>query len=65
MELGGAATVLADAELTAAQLRTVVDAIVLDTSRLEAMAAASRALARPDAAADVAREVLGAARSSI
>jgi len=65
MEEGGAATVLADAELTAAQLRTVVDAILLDTTRLAAMAAASRALARPDAAADVAREVLGAARSSI
>jgi UDP-N-acetylglucosamine--N-acetylmuramyl-(pentapeptide) pyrophosphoryl-undecaprenol N-acetylglucosamine transferase len=64
MELGGAATVLADAELTAPQLRTAVDAILLDASRLDAMAAASRALARPDAAADVAREVLGAARSS-
>jgi UDP-N-acetylglucosamine--N-acetylmuramyl-(pentapeptide) pyrophosphoryl-undecaprenol N-acetylglucosamine transferase len=65
MEEGGAATVLADAELTAPQLRTAVDAILLDPERLAAMAAAARALARPDAAADVAREVLGAARSSI
>jgi UDP-N-acetylglucosamine--N-acetylmuramyl-(pentapeptide) pyrophosphoryl-undecaprenol N-acetylglucosamine transferase len=65
MEEGGAATVLADAELTAPQLRTVVDAILLDPERLVTMAAAARALARPDAAADVAREVLRAARSSI
>jgi UDP-N-acetylglucosamine--N-acetylmuramyl-(pentapeptide) pyrophosphoryl-undecaprenol N-acetylglucosamine transferase len=65
MEEGGAATVLADAEVTAPQLRTVVDAILLDPERLETMAAAARALARPDAAADVAREVLRAARSSI
>jgi UDP-N-acetylglucosamine--N-acetylmuramyl-(pentapeptide) pyrophosphoryl-undecaprenol N-acetylglucosamine transferase len=65
MEEGGAATVLADAEVTAPQLRTVVDAILLDPGRLETMAAAARALARPDAAADVAREVLRAARSSI
>jgi UDP-N-acetylglucosamine--N-acetylmuramyl-(pentapeptide) pyrophosphoryl-undecaprenol N-acetylglucosamine transferase len=65
MEEGGAATILADAELTPAQLRTDVDAILLDDDRLRAMAAASLALARPDAAAAVAHEVLKAARSSI
>ena len=66
MEEGGAATVLADAELTAAQLRAAVDAILLDPARLRGHGRGRRrALARPDAAADVAREVLGAARSSI
>jgi len=65
MEEGGAATILADAELTPAQLRTDVDALLLDDGRLAAMAAASLALARPDAAAAVAHEVLEAARSSI
>jgi hypothetical protein len=37
----------------------------MDDDRLRAMAAASLALARPDAAAAVAHEVLEAARSSI
>ena len=48
---GGAAIVLADAELTPERLRAAVDAILLDAARLRPMAAASRALARPDAAA--------------
>jgi UDP-N-acetylglucosamine:LPS N-acetylglucosamine transferase len=34
--------------------------VLLDPERVRAMAAASAALARPDAAADVAREVLAA-----
>jgi UDP-N-acetylglucosamine:LPS N-acetylglucosamine transferase len=38
-----------------------VDAIALDPARLRAMADASARLARPDAAGDVAREVLAAA----
>ena len=65
MEQGGAAVVLADATLTPAALRAAVDAILLDPGRLATMAAAATRLARPDAAADVAREVLRAARSSI
>jgi UDP-N-acetylglucosamine--N-acetylmuramyl-(pentapeptide) pyrophosphoryl-undecaprenol N-acetylglucosamine transferase len=58
----GAAIVVPDAELTAQRLRAEVDALLADPARLAAMAAASRALARPDAAADVAAEILEAAR---
>jgi UDP-N-acetylglucosamine--N-acetylmuramyl-(pentapeptide) pyrophosphoryl-undecaprenol N-acetylglucosamine transferase len=65
MEQGGAAVVLADATLTPEALRAAVDAILLDPARLAAMAAAATRLARPDAAAGVAGEVLRAARSSI
>jgi UDP-N-acetylglucosamine--N-acetylmuramyl-(pentapeptide) pyrophosphoryl-undecaprenol N-acetylglucosamine transferase len=61
MAEAGAATILADAELTAQRLRTEVDALLGDPERLAQMAAASRRLARPDAAAVVAREVLTAA----
>lgn len=59
---GGAAVVIADADLTAARLRREVDALLADPDRLAAMAAASAALARPDAARDVAAELLAAAR---
>ena len=66
MARGGAATVLADAELDGEnggeQLRSEVEAIFGDPDRLEAMAAASRALARPDAARRIADEVLAVAR---
>jgi UDP-N-acetylglucosamine--N-acetylmuramyl-(pentapeptide) pyrophosphoryl-undecaprenol N-acetylglucosamine transferase len=58
---GGAAVVLPDAEVTGPRLRAEVDALLADRARLAAMAAASRALARPDAARDIAREVLAAA----
>jgi UDP-N-acetylglucosamine--N-acetylmuramyl-(pentapeptide) pyrophosphoryl-undecaprenol N-acetylglucosamine transferase len=61
MAEAGAATILPDAELTPARLRSEVDALLGDPERLAAMAAASRRLARPDAAAVVAREVLAAA----
>jgi UDP-N-acetylglucosamine--N-acetylmuramyl-(pentapeptide) pyrophosphoryl-undecaprenol N-acetylglucosamine transferase len=61
MAEAGAATILADAELTSQRLRTEVDALLGDPERLAQMAAASRRLARPDAAALVAREVLAAA----
>jgi UDP-N-acetylglucosamine--N-acetylmuramyl-(pentapeptide) pyrophosphoryl-undecaprenol N-acetylglucosamine transferase len=61
MERTGAATVLPDAELTPERLRAEVDALVGDEPRRAAMAAASRALARPDAARTIAREVLAAA----
>jgi UDP-N-acetylglucosamine--N-acetylmuramyl-(pentapeptide) pyrophosphoryl-undecaprenol N-acetylglucosamine transferase len=61
MEQGGAAVVIADAELTPERLRAAVDAILLDPARLRAMAESSARLARPDAARDVARAVLEAA----
>jgi UDP-N-acetylglucosamine--N-acetylmuramyl-(pentapeptide) pyrophosphoryl-undecaprenol N-acetylglucosamine transferase len=62
----GAAIVVADGDLTAARMRREVDALLADRALLAAMAAASAALARPDAAQVVADEVLaaaGAARS--
>jgi UDP-N-acetylglucosamine--N-acetylmuramyl-(pentapeptide) pyrophosphoryl-undecaprenol N-acetylglucosamine transferase len=66
MERAGAATVLPDSELGgeagAERLRTAVTAILDDAGRLEAMAAASQALAKPDAARRIADEVLAAAR---
>jgi UDP-N-acetylglucosamine--N-acetylmuramyl-(pentapeptide) pyrophosphoryl-undecaprenol N-acetylglucosamine transferase len=66
MEGAGAATVLTDAELGgeagAERLRTEVAAIFAEDGRLEAMAAASRALAKPDAARLIADEILAAAR---
>jgi UDP-N-acetylglucosamine--N-acetylmuramyl-(pentapeptide) pyrophosphoryl-undecaprenol N-acetylglucosamine transferase len=58
----GAAVVVRDAELTPERLREEVGAIALDPERLAAMSAASAALARPDAARDIAAEVLAAAR---
>jgi len=61
MEQAGAATVLPDAELTPARLRAEVDALVGDERRRGAMAAASSALARPEAAREIARAVLAAA----
>jgi UDP-N-acetylglucosamine--N-acetylmuramyl-(pentapeptide) pyrophosphoryl-undecaprenol N-acetylglucosamine transferase len=54
----GAAIVLPDAELTPERLRTETDALL---GRRAEMAAAARALARPDAARDVAQELLSAA----
>jgi len=60
----GAATILPDAELTPERLRREVDAIALDPERLRTMSDASARLARPDAAADIAAEVLAAARGS-
>jgi UDP-N-acetylglucosamine--N-acetylmuramyl-(pentapeptide) pyrophosphoryl-undecaprenol N-acetylglucosamine transferase len=61
MAEAGAATILPDAELSPQRLRAEVDALLGDPERLAGMAAASRRLARPDAAAVVAREVLTAA----
>ena len=60
---GGAAVVLRDADLDGATLRTEVDALLSDPQRLQRMAAAARGLARPDAAARIAEEVLSACRS--
>lgn len=62
MERAGAATVLADSELEgvegAERLRLELGSILGDPARLEAMAAASRALAMPDAARRIADQVL-------
>jgi UDP-N-acetylglucosamine--N-acetylmuramyl-(pentapeptide) pyrophosphoryl-undecaprenol N-acetylglucosamine transferase len=60
MAEAGAATILPDDELTPQRLRAEVDTLLGDPERLAGMAAASRRLARPDAAAVVAREVLAA-----
>jgi len=62
---GGAAVVIADAELTAERLRAEVDALLADPARLAAMAAASAALARPAAAREIAGELLAAAGCTI
>lgn len=62
MRAGGAATVIADAELDADRLAREVPAVLDDDSRLEEMAAAARRLAKPDAARRIAHEVLEAAR---
>ncbi len=58
----GAATLIRDDELTAARLRSEVDAILGDPDRRAAMAAASAGLARPHAAQDIADEVIAAAK---
>ncbi len=58
---GGAAIVVADGELTGERLAHAVGALLGDPARLRAMAQASAALARPDAAAVIAREILQAA----
>jgi UDP-N-acetylglucosamine--N-acetylmuramyl-(pentapeptide) pyrophosphoryl-undecaprenol N-acetylglucosamine transferase len=61
MAEAGAAVVLPDAELTPERLAHEVAALLGDRSRLDAMARASAALARPAAAQDVADELLAAA----
>jgi len=60
MRSNGAATVIVDAELTAARLRTEVASVLDDPERLAEMAASARGLAKPDAARAIADEVLGA-----
>lgn len=59
----GAAVVLADAELEPRRLRELAGEILSDRERLARMTEASRSLARPDAAARIADEVLAAASS--
>jgi UDP-N-acetylglucosamine--N-acetylmuramyl-(pentapeptide) pyrophosphoryl-undecaprenol N-acetylglucosamine transferase len=61
MERAGAAVVIPDAELTPRRLAQEVGALLADRGRLAAMGRASAALARPDAAREIAREVLSAA----
>jgi UDP-N-acetylglucosamine--N-acetylmuramyl-(pentapeptide) pyrophosphoryl-undecaprenol N-acetylglucosamine transferase len=60
MEQAGAAIVISDEELTGPRLGGEVSGLLADRSRLEAMGAASRGLARPQAAAEVAAELLAA-----
>jgi UDP-N-acetylglucosamine--N-acetylmuramyl-(pentapeptide) pyrophosphoryl-undecaprenol N-acetylglucosamine transferase len=62
MRSGGAATVIPDAELTAARLAAEVEAVLEAEARLGDMAAAARQLAKPDAARRIADEVLEAVR---
>jgi UDP-N-acetylglucosamine--N-acetylmuramyl-(pentapeptide) pyrophosphoryl-undecaprenol N-acetylglucosamine transferase len=55
----GAARILPDAELTPDRLRQETDALLEERA---AMAQQAKALAKPDAAKDIAQEVLKAAR---
>ncbi|MEZ5126430.1 MAG: glycosyltransferase [Thermoleophilia bacterium] len=57
MERGGAALVVDDAVLTGPLLGRLVEGLVADPGRLAAMAAASAALGRPDAAQRVVDEI--------
>jgi UDP-N-acetylmuramate--alanine ligase len=61
MSDAGAAAVIADRELAPARLRALVEELLGDRTRLDEMAEASRQVARPDAAARIADEVLKAA----
>ena len=61
MERAGAAVVIADAELTPERLALCVGELAADPARLQQMAAAARKLARPNAAADIAHELMRAA----
>jgi len=61
MSRAGAAIVIPDGELTAARLAREVAELLANRSRLAAMASASRRLARPDAAREIAAEILEAA----
>jgi UDP-N-acetylglucosamine--N-acetylmuramyl-(pentapeptide) pyrophosphoryl-undecaprenol N-acetylglucosamine transferase len=61
MKGAGAALVVRDEELSPKRLTQEVGALLGDAARLEQMAAASRRLARPDAARRIAEEVLAAA----
>lgn len=63
MERAGAAVVVPDGEVTPDRLRGEVDALLADPQRLETMARASAALARPHAAEEIAAQVLAAAGS--
>jgi len=60
MAAGGAAVVLEDADLEPGPLRELATGLLHDAGRLASMAAASAALARPDAAERVAGELLSA-----
>ena len=57
LERGGAALLVDDADLDGARLAALVRELLADGARLARMAAASRALGRPDATRRVADEV--------
>jgi UDP-N-acetylglucosamine--N-acetylmuramyl-(pentapeptide) pyrophosphoryl-undecaprenol N-acetylglucosamine transferase len=61
MSDAGAAIVISDRELNAQRLGKEVAALLADEGRLSEMARASKDLARPDAAGDIAEELLKAA----
>jgi UDP-N-acetylglucosamine--N-acetylmuramyl-(pentapeptide) pyrophosphoryl-undecaprenol N-acetylglucosamine transferase len=61
MQRAGAAVVVPDAELTPARLLSEIDGLLADHARLEAMGRASASLGRPQAAQEIADEVLAAA----
>lgn len=61
MGRAGAAVVLGDGELTGPRLAHTVGALLADGARLASMARASGALARPNAAMEIAGEVLSSA----
>jgi len=63
MERAGAAIVIPDRELDGPRLAHEVGQLLADPGRLAAMGRASTAVARPDAAAEIAGELLAAARS--
>lgn len=60
MREAGAATVIEDEDLDATRLLAEVEPLIADRARLAAMAAASRRIARPDAAERVATEIAAA-----
>lgn len=60
MARAGAAVIVEDAELSGQRLAAEVGALIGDPARLEAMARASLALGRPQAAAEVAATILAA-----
>jgi len=62
MSAAGAATVIRDEELDPERLAAEIGALFGDGAQLRAMATASASLAKPDAAKQIAAEVLGAAR---
>jgi UDP-N-acetylglucosamine--N-acetylmuramyl-(pentapeptide) pyrophosphoryl-undecaprenol N-acetylglucosamine transferase len=61
MEQAGAAIVIPDDELTGPRLAGEVGRLLADPARLELMAHASAGLARPEAAREIAQELLAAA----
>jgi UDP-N-acetylglucosamine--N-acetylmuramyl-(pentapeptide) pyrophosphoryl-undecaprenol N-acetylglucosamine transferase len=63
MAAAGAATVISDDELDPTRLAAELAGLIDDEKRLAAMAAASAALAMPDAARRIAEQVLAAVRS--
>jgi UDP-N-acetylglucosamine--N-acetylmuramyl-(pentapeptide) pyrophosphoryl-undecaprenol N-acetylglucosamine transferase len=63
MQRAGAAVVIPDGEMTAPRLAQEVGRLLADPGRLTAMGRASAAVAKPDAAREIAHEVLAAARS--